>query len=127
VFHVLQNVDADAKQNPRMKAAIDAEWASIRKTRPDPKIFWEFIYEERNNVLKEYKLGAGQSVTIHVPPAEMWLGDRSRSIPSIQGQVELSYPMQSGPFKGMDQRDVVAQAIEWLEKCLMRIDAAASV
>lgn len=114
VGHVLKNVDSDV--SPEAKAAIEAEWQALNSTKPDPKdpytctcyahIFWSFIEKERNNILKEYRFNAGQSVTVPIP----------------SGVTTYSYPMNSEPLAGPDQREVIRKAIQFWEDYLDRVD-----
>jgi hypothetical protein len=62
VGHVLQKVDA--KSSRAMGQAIREAFADLKATAPEPRIFWTFIEEERNNILKEYRSSAKQNVTV---------------------------------------------------------------
>ncbi len=106
VGHVLRNVDS--KTDPGWKNAIDAAWSQLLASKPKPAIYWEFIQDERNSVLKEYRPKAGQGVTIHVG-----------STP-----VEYAYAMNDGTYKGRDPRDVVREAIDWWDDYLRDIEKA---
>src|SRR5450759_1169232 len=64
VGHVLDKVDAES--SPAMCRAIAEAWRGLPASKPEPRIFWDFIDAERNNVLKEYVLAAGQGVTVFV-------------------------------------------------------------
>src|SRR3954453_7659961 len=64
VGHVLHKVDAN-KSEP-LKKAVEQWWKAINSTKPRPEIFWQFIDEERNLILKQGKFQAGQSVTVSV-------------------------------------------------------------
>src|ERR1041384_3190884 len=55
VGHVLANIDAAS--SAYAKREIDNAWQKLRSSKPEPKIFWRFIEEGRNLVLKEYQLG----------------------------------------------------------------------
>lgn len=56
VGHVLAKVDALA--SPAHAAAVDGLWAALKADRQSSAIFWSFIEEERNNLLKTYTFGA---------------------------------------------------------------------
>ncbi len=105
VGHVLGKVDV--KTSAKHKAAIDAWWQQQKNTEPMPEVFWSFIENERNLLLKEYGPVAGQNVTVFVG------GGRDP---------EYSYVMKDGPFKGVDPRKLVADAIDWWEGKLNAID-----
>lgn len=106
VGYVLKNVDAT--QSEKLKKIVDDKWKSIHDTKPEPAIFWEFIEKERNNILKEYKINAGQGITI-----------------VIGGPTHYHYTINSGLFKGRDQLDVAQDAIEFWESYLDDIDSKA--
>jgi len=76
----------------------------------NPAIFWAFIYPERNNIVKEYEVGAGQGVTVH-------LGQNRPT--------EHHYLFNTGLFTGRDQREVLREAIAGWETYLDGVDRAA--
>jgi hypothetical protein len=124
VGHVLQIVDA--KSSPAMKKAVGEAYSSLQDTKPEPRIYWSFIREERNNILKEYRFTARQNVTvrpgttgINLNTGEEW--EVAPALPTLYDHV-----MGAGPFAGRDPRDLVAEAIEWWGEYLDRIDHRAS-
>ena len=104
VGYVLRKVDAAT--DPLLKSVIDAAWDQLSATKPQPTIFWAFIEEERNNVLKEYRLSAGQGTTV-----------RPGTGPTL-----YEYAMSSGPYAGRDQRAVLQEAIDWWGSYLAAIE-----
>lgn len=56
VGHVLAKVDALA--SPAHAAAVDGWWSTLKADRQSSAIFWSFVEEERNNLLKTYTFGA---------------------------------------------------------------------
>ena len=106
VGHVLRKVDSE--RSPELKRAIESAWTKLQSTKPEPRIFWLFIDEARNSILKQYEMGAGQGATIN-------LGTKT---------VENIYLVNEGEFEGRDQRDLIRDAIAWWEKYLDAIDAA---
>jgi hypothetical protein len=126
VGHVLEKVDA--KADPHLKAELDKKWAELRKTRPAPEIFWEFIEKQRNLVLKQYDLGVsrrskvgetileGRQVQIHV---ELSLNQGSVSV----AKADVSR-MSSGFFAGQDERVVARSAAKWWRETLDELDEA---
>ena len=56
IGHVLAK--SDALVSPGHKAEVDRLWAEWRGDRQTNSIFWDFIEEERNNILKTYTFGA---------------------------------------------------------------------
>jgi hypothetical protein len=119
VGHVLDKVDGE--RNPELRAAITSAYAELKQTRPEPKIFWEFIEEERNNVLKIYQFGVQQNVTVR--PGAPWTNLGTGESGSIGGgPTTYEHLVRGGPFAGQDPRDVVGQAIEWWREYLDDID-----
>lgn len=95
----------------------------IKEQRKEPEsiIFKEFIKKVRNGIIHEYKLSAGQDVTVR--PGTLYLnmktGEQS-SGPS--GPRTYSYRINEGYYKGHDQRKVIQEAIDWWEEYLGEID-----
>lgn len=108
VGHVLDNVDS--QRSPQMKAAIAAAWAQLKSQKPNPSIFWQFIDDERNNIVKEYLVGAGYNITVY---------------PGAERPADFEYVINTGPFKGRAQREVIDEAIQWWGQYLDAIDVAA--
>jgi hypothetical protein len=55
IGHVL--VKADSNATPKHRDAINALWVSWKNDRSANWVFWDFIENERNNVLKEFMFG----------------------------------------------------------------------
>jgi len=123
VGHALRNVDS--RSSPGMARAIEAAWSKLARTKPNPKIFWQFIEEERNNILKEYRLTAGLAITLrpgtahcNIRTGEQW---GEPGLPTL-----YDYAMRSGPYEGFDQRRVLSEAIDWWDSYLRSIEAASA-
>jgi hypothetical protein len=58
VGHVLHEVDMEKNS---LRQAIDNHWTALKegKANKKPEIFWEFIYGERNLILKKGELRTG--------------------------------------------------------------------
>jgi hypothetical protein len=108
VGHVLKRVDAPT--NPALRAAVDQAWRELNRSKPVPQILWGFIEEERNNILKEYRIGAGHDVTVYVG------ADRP---------ADYRYVVNAGPYQGRLQTEVVSEAIAWWEGYLDAVDQSA--
>lgn len=63
VGHVLANVDA--RTSPKHAEAVGGLWAKLKADRESSSIFWDFIEQERNNLLKTYTFGAKLSSDEH--------------------------------------------------------------
>ncbi|MEO7129247.1 MAG: hypothetical protein ABI040_10365 [Rhodoferax sp.] len=122
VGHVLKNVDG--KRSPEYRTAINDRWKHLKSTKPDNMILWSFIEEERNTILKEYQTRAGQGVTVRPGGVgiDLQTGEHKADppLPAI-----YHYTINTGPFAGRDQRELIAEGIAWWEKELDAIDAAA--
>jgi hypothetical protein len=123
VGHVLDKVDG--QQNDAHRQAIDSWWANLKASRPDPAIFWLFIDEERNLIVKEYRTRAGQGVTVQISGIEINLRTGEQKVDPPLPAI-YHYKINSGPFAGREQRELIAEAISWWEAQLSNIDAAAS-
>ncbi|HEU4921824.1 MAG TPA: hypothetical protein VFT23_01975 [Burkholderiales bacterium] len=55
VGHVLQKVDGE--RDAEVKKAVSTAYFSWKSDRAANAIFWDFIEEERNQVLKQYEIG----------------------------------------------------------------------
>ena len=123
VGHVLANVDSARSEN--LRRAIEEWWGQLRATKPEPAVFWQFIENDRNLVLKEYQINVEYGITLRIPLRHFFPapGDEEPLAPAT---TEYRYEVASGPYKGDDQRTVLREAIAWWEVQLSKIDRAAS-
>lgn len=113
VGHVLDKVDSNS--DPSLSRIIRDRYLRLKASRPKPEIFWRFIDDERNIVLKQYEfrvesaaLGVGVS---HISKT----GQDGRLITAQANwfhEVRIDV-MRSGPFEGRREIEVVQEAIEW--------------
>ena len=108
VGHVLEKVDR--KDSPQHMAAIDAAYGRWRADRSKYALFWDFIENERNRILKEYD----QNI---VYGGHMFIYHNAETGEALQEEVgsDLYVPLGAGPFQGEDVRDMVDHAIGWWE------------
>jgi len=129
VGHVLDNVDG--KRSPALRGAVDTWWKEMKRSKPEPAIFWGFIEDARNLLIKEYALGFHRTirgkegpgklnVRVHLEGARSLTGRTTRIEPPAEAQVIGE--LVAGHFKGRDERQVAGEAIEWWEAQLWRID-----
>jgi len=112
VGHVLHKVDAE--HNDGIRVAVEALYRSWRDNREANSVFWHFIEEERNLILKQYELRYEEAPTVLIP---------STINPSAyQLDENLFCPLTDGPFAGEDGRDMIEQAISWWETQLVSIE-----
>jgi hypothetical protein len=109
VGHVLQKVDGAS--DDATGEAVERAYASWKSNRQANAIFWGFIEEERNQVLKQYELG------FLTGPVDLVAGDQRFTLDE-----QVFCPLASGPFAGEDCRDVLQLAIEWWERQLKDIE-----
>jgi hypothetical protein len=111
VGHVLQKVDA--QRSPVIKHKIEQLYSEWKRDKEANAIFWKFIEQERNNILKKYTIGflAGPIDVIVQPTGEPY---------SLDGN--LFCPIADGLYAGQDGRDVMADAIIWWDKQLSSIE-----
>ena len=112
VGHVLQKVDAE--QNDAVKRAATSAYGAWKTDKPGNAIFWDFIEEERNRVLKQYEAGFFSGSVDVLAGGEIHSLDEN-----------LFCPITDGRFAGEDCRDILEQAIEWWERQVSEIEAAA--
>ncbi len=129
VREVLIKVDGNGK--PELKVETDKFWQRMGDTKPKPSIYWEFIRDDANSILHEYKFTAVQSVTSQPlgegAPTTVSTSAQSSVTLRIEDRiVKRTYLMKAGPFKGRDQRKVVRQAIEWWEEQITEIESRAA-
>lgn len=120
IGHVLHNVDA-AMGTQELRDAINVSWQSWKAERNDHPIFWEFIEQERNLMLKAYDVGySRQGSTMIVPDdtAGEWVSELVSS--------DLYTPMRRGCYSGHDARDLVREALQWWDRQLNILEAMSS-
>jgi hypothetical protein len=84
---------------------------STRSTPPGTWQLWEFIEDERNQVLKQYEVGFFEG------EANLVVGEETIPL----GYRQFPW-ITDGAFAGQDCRDVLEQAVDWWERQLTAID-----
>jgi hypothetical protein len=113
VGHVLNKVDR--KRSPKLEQEISKKYSSWKNNPEENKIFFEFIENERNSLLKEYEFGFLSSPIGIVVTS----GNESFNI----GE-NLFLPMSEGIYTGEDCRDVLGDAIAWWKQQIHEIESA---
>jgi hypothetical protein len=118
VLDVLEKVDGRAGSR-QLRNEIKKARANLFKTKPEPRIFHEFVEDERNDTVHQYVIRARVNVRIDVPGGP-WM-------PAFVGRhgdtrATNVFEMRDGPFKGQDPRVLCRQAIEFWRDYLDRID-----
>jgi hypothetical protein len=125
VGDVLKNIDG---ANPIVRAPVKAAYETWKNDRLEHSIFWDFIRDQRNKLVKEYDSDAHPSDTVSLL-VQMNLVSTSDGRPQAHGEVfgldeNIYRPMLAGPWEGEDARDVLKEAIDWWKAELNKIDAA---
>lgn len=95
-----------------MRAAIGAEFDEVRRTKPEPRIFWGFIFDERNRTVKEMALGARMNIILR--PGTAWFTLKT-------GETGGTKPDCGWPFRRRDH-DVRADRSDlWLDARVARV------
>jgi len=127
VGHVLQKVDG---ADPKVRRQIEVAYDRWKAQRTENAIFWEFIEQERNNILKEYRFNLHP--LDHVDVAVMLTVRQPDTgnivqIPQIIPIEENIYrPVLDGHSEGDDARDVYQEALDWWDAELTAIERALS-
>ena len=119
VGHVLAKIDS--KQSTVHKGAIAAEWDLLGQDRSANPIFWEFIEEERNNVLKAFEFGAQLVTTFRPGTTHMARDGTSTAGPS--GPTTYEAFVRSPSFGGRDAIQTARDAIDFWRAYLNRVEA----
>ncbi len=122
IGHVLNKVDSQT--SPEMKKAIKQKWEILCQSKPEPKIFWGFICNERNRFLKEYKHGITRILTVPSLVDGVYIsadGANSRGGEFSPGSEYESF-ISTGPFEGRYEKDVALEATNWWKLYLDDVD-----
>lgn len=119
VYHVLES--RDVPTNPRLKRAFETWKTELLRTKPSPEIYWQFIVDERNQLLKEYTATPVANTLV----SEI-VFDLSTGKTEDQGPVRQQYLMAEGHFAGHEQRYLIKRAIEWWESELQQLEHASA-
>jgi hypothetical protein len=119
----------DAKESKSFKYAQSQWWNEIKQNKPNHAIFWRFIREDRNLLLHEAELTAGQSAMVVLTGVSVHALTGNQQPPTQEPlpspQATYSYHMNRGAFHGHDPRDLVDQAIKWWDDQITSIENAA--
>ena len=110
IGHVLDKVDGERDTN--LRKTIDAWWKSVKEIKPEPLIFWGFIDQERNSILKKYQTRAGQGVTIQLSGIALNRRTGEQRSDPLKPPT-YHYTINTGSFAGREQRELLAEAIAW--------------
>jgi hypothetical protein len=126
VGHVLNKTDVASSE--RLASNATKWWASMKTSKPDPRIYWEFIEKERNLVLKESDIRAGQSAMVRIVgvQARGAAADEKTEPLTLPAEARpkatYSYQMNQGHFTGRDPRELIDEAIAWWNEQILIIE-----
>lgn len=124
VGHVLLNVDQSANiELAKIANAAHRRWKSAD---PAHLIYRNFILEERNNILKEYRSKVHPLAKVPVALRLTLVNPETGKVSYLDRAVDLDEnlfrPLVEGYGEGEDARDVFEEAINWWERELTAID-----
>lgn len=128
---VLKAVDRPAAP-PEIQRRIDDAWHSLGDTKPEPRIFHDFIDAERFRAVHLYEIRVSAHITVK-PGAGALRVDREPGsggdwFPVHAGfggtPTTIDIVMRAGWFAGKDPRDLCRDAIEFWRDYLNKIDSA---
>ena len=114
----------DGRTDGTLHQLLKRERKRLEASKPEPQIYWNFICKERNLVLHEYKMRAHLEASGDgVSELRLTLsGNVITAKPNKYEQVHI-HLLSDGPFAGRREVDVVAEAIQWWQSYLDRVDA----
>ena len=123
VGHVLDKVDGDSKKNPKLSKVIREKYQEIKKSQPEPKIFWKFIDEHRNSVIKTYKFQVSRGIEGRTDAGLKFKADATRAkVSSPNPNAKFYSSLTDEHFKGHAEKEIIKEAIDWWEAYLDEID-----
>jgi hypothetical protein len=110
-LHVLDKVDAAS--DPTLREEVDRRWRELNDSKPVPGIFWNFLELERNLVLKQFEFAPDledRFLMIEGGTGFLLLEDGSKL--ALESFLSIK---TDGPFKGRDAREVLSEALDWVD------------
>lgn len=124
VGHVLLNVDqATDTELAKVANAAHQQWKSAD---PAHAVYREFILEERNNILKEYRSKVHPLENVPVAIRLTLVHPETGEVRYLDQRADfdenLFRPLAEGYGEGEDARDIFEEAIDWWEHELAAIE-----
>ncbi len=129
VGHVLLNVDQAADEGlAKIANAAHLRWKSAD---PAHAVYREFVLEERNNILKEYRSKVHPLETVAVAIRMTLIDPQTGEISYLDQAAEMGEnlfrPLVEGYGEGDDARDVFEEAVNWWDRELSGIELAMGI
>ena len=123
VGHVLVKVDGE---DNKLRVLIDALYDCWKMERTNNAIFWNFIEEERNNILKEYKFNLYPNenidIVVQTTAQHFKTSELSPSPQVFQIGENIYRPIADGFNEGEDARDIYREALDWWNTQLTELE-----
>lgn len=97
-----------------LRQEIKAEWMTIKTQREQHAIFWEFLKQERDNVIHEYEWRAYEAWM--KPDGTFRAGHTTLLGMLDEDDARPLLLMRDGPFKGRNSLDLLKEGAEWVEE-----------
>jgi hypothetical protein len=120
---VLKAVDHPAAM-PDVQKRIDDAWRQLNASKPEPRIFHDFIDAERYAVVHLYDIAAAVNVTVKIPASRI---DWMPVVVDARGGTDTTtydFFMRKGPTQGRDPRELYREAIKFWRGYLDEIDSS---
>ena len=123
VGHVLKKIDG---KDARYRVSIDAAFVEWKSNRSKHAIFWDFIEEERNSILKEYQFNVHPMEEVDVLVSSTLRNTVTGENVQVGEVVRLGEniyrPIMDGIGEGIDARDMYREALDWWDAELSVIE-----
>jgi hypothetical protein len=108
--------DARICVSQSLGAAMRAEWKSIKDDREAHKIYWDFLREERNNIIHEYSWAAYE---YFLDRGGDIVDSRALSLLMPRDDLTRVLRIRRGVYKGADALALIGDASAWVEQRLL--------
>lgn len=109
----LFRIDAKSCLNLRIREEIAAEWSAIKDNKEMHAIFWEFLRDERNNVIHQYQW---RTYEAWMKPDGTFRENRLSLLSIEDDGARPILMMNDGPFKGQNSLDLLNESAGWVEE-----------
>ncbi|MFC4624270.1 hypothetical protein ACFO1V_03355 [Daeguia caeni] len=95
-----------------LRQEIKAEWKTIKDQKEQHAIFWEFLRQERDNVIHEYQWRAYEA---WMKPDGTFRAQPFTLLDMLSDDARPLLLMRDGPFKGRNSLDLLKEGADWVE------------
>ncbi len=124
VGQVLYKIDGN---DGRIRGQASERYQHWRSSDPEHRIFRDFIKQERDLMLHEYRSNLDPRENVPISVINSCPALISEADPTVESAFRLDQnifrPFSQGHWAGEDARDVLLEAIEWWERELSVIEA----